>query len=439
MSTYHFKMRDYHAVKEADIEIKGITVVGGVNGCGKSTIARWLNYVVNVLNNYEKYVVEEANESFDELTSILSRAATLSFKLRMEWLREKSKISDSDDIDEVTSTFKAHVERFADLLLKEVTPRNWETNRRRFSSLFELEEIEDETLPHFIERFTDTLSERSNAIYEIAASRLRRHTLKNWKEILLERIDLSIDDTKIDLSFSEDGVSLLGEKDFAMPLMLRNAIYINTQEITAALGPSFREGGDLWPMLQKKSNLSTERGRLIAKIIRKIIGGDVVVNNPQGGYSAHRNRLHYVRPDGLDILLRGAATGIISFSILLQLLENGWITENTLLIIDEPEAHLHPQWIVEYARVLVIINKILGTKIFVSTHNPDMLAALQSISDREDTLPQTLFYLAEKQETTGKFVYRNLGREIGPIFDSFNIALDRIEQYGSSVPPADNY
>lgn len=84
MSTYNFLMRDYHAVNEADIEIAGLTVVSGINGCGKSTIARWLNYVVNGLNNYDKYVIGDARESYNSLLLRLIRASSISTHIRLE-------------------------------------------------------------------------------------------------------------------------------------------------------------------------------------------------------------------------------------------------------------------------------------------------------------------------------------------------------------------
>ncbi|MDE6371791.1 MAG: ATP-binding protein [Duncaniella sp.] len=432
MSTYRFIMRNYHAVKEADIEIAGMTVVGGVNGCGKSTLARWLNYVVNVLNNYDRYVIDDARRSYKELIQVISRASNISLTLRMEWRKENARFTSSYDLSELQSYFHMLVDRFVEMMTEKLRSRIWQLNRRRLSSLFDLEEKEGESLSDFLSRLTDYLYTEDDKIYSIAIERLERHSMKNWREILLDRIDLNIDSSRIDLEFTEDSVTLLGDKEFSLPLMLHNAVYINTQEISATLGSSLYESGDLSQLLQTKAEQSTVQGRVLAKIIKSIIGGEVVIDT--NVFADRRDRLRFVRPDGLDILLRGAATGIISFAILLQLLENGWITENTMLIIDEPEAHLHPQWIVEYARVLVKINKTLGTKILVSTHNPDMLAALQSISEREGTLNESCFYLAEKTDEDGRYYYRKLGKEVGPIFDSFNIALDRIELYGMSGP-----
>ena len=115
---------------------------------------------------------------------------------------------------------------------------------------------------------------------------------------------------------------------------------------------------------------------------------------------------------------------------MLRLIENGYLTENSILIIDEPEAHLHPQWIVEFARVLVLLIKEVGCKVMLASHNPDMIAAIRSISSAQGTLAATRFYQAEKDPDSLRYTYKNLGSDIEDIFRSFNIALERIKDYG---------
>ncbi|OAV74415.1 hypothetical protein Barb7_02090 [Bacteroidales bacterium Barb7] len=124
------------------------------------------------------------------------------------------------------------------------------------------------------------------------------------------------------------------------------------------------------------------------------------------------------------------ATGIKSFAMLQLMLKNGYLNKYTLLIIDEPEAHLHPQWIVEYARLIVLLNKMLGVKFFIASHNPDMISAIKYISEREETNKKLHFYLSKRNKPKYTYSYKHLGINIEPIFGSFNIALNKIGKYG---------
>ena len=73
-------------------------------------------------------------------------------------------------------------------------------------------------------------------------------------------------------------------------------------------------------------------------------------------------------------------------------------------------------------------------EIVVASHNPDMVSAIQSIATREEVIGNTNFYIAkrlvDKEETSFTYEYEDCGQEIGQIFDSFNIAFDRIAFYG---------
>ena len=143
-------------------------------------------------------------------------------------------------------------------------------------------------------------------------------------------------------------------------------------------------------------------------------------------------KLRYVSADKeIDIPIEDAATGLKTFAYLYRLIEKGHITPETVLIIDEPEVHLHPKWVVEFARILVHLHKQVGVKILLASHDPDMVAALQSIGEKEELGERLNFYIAKRnEENKHQFDCISTGTDIEPIFDSFNIALDRIEEYG---------
>lgn len=112
---------------------------------------------------------------------------------------------------------------------------------------------------------------------------------------------------------------------------------------------------------------------------------------------------------------------------------NGYFSKDTFMIIDEPEAHLHPQWVVEYARLIVLLNKEMGVRFLLASHSPDFVSAIKYISEKEGVDDKLNFYLAEKcKEEKEQFLYeyKSLGTSIDKIFESFNIAYERMDQYG---------
>ena len=53
MSPIQISIKDYRAVKSAEIAMNGITLISGINSSGKSSISRLLYYAFKYANDYE--------------------------------------------------------------------------------------------------------------------------------------------------------------------------------------------------------------------------------------------------------------------------------------------------------------------------------------------------------------------------------------------------
>jgi len=435
MSRYRFELQDYHAVRKAVIEIDGITVLAGPNGCGKSTVARWLDYCVTTLTEYdaimrEKFVSEVHNFTF-RLERSLRGVRSSDSKLKLYILDKINEIYQIDSDEPLVDATRAVLDPVVDFIAANLKEKSNEADIERYQRYFGLEPVPNESADEFAARLLMSLTRTLEWMISENEARHMNQTEQNYCDALKSMVDPMVDDYHIvmSMSFHEDGSDLLG-KVFNVPLMLDHSIYLNTQSLGRALDG---ENSRIAKMLAYEIGYVPDNVRRVAAMVRLIINGGVSEESDETSF-VRSKRLQYVRKDGLKIYLKGAATGIISFAYILRLLENGWINEGTLLIIDEPEAHLHPQWIVDYARMLVLICREIGAKIVVSSHNPDMIAAIQSISRKEGMLDKVHFYLGEETEPdSGKFDFLDLKSDIGPIFDSFNIALDRIAIYGEEV------
>lgn len=98
--------------------------------------------------------------------------------------------------------------------------------------------------------------------------------------------------------------------------------------------------------------------------------------------------------DSMKIKPINVASGIKSFGALQLLLDGYCISNNRPLIWDEPENHLHPQWQVEFAKVIVqIVNS--GIPVMISTHSPYFLQAVRYYSAMYSIEKYVNYYMAE--------------------------------------------
>lgn len=450
MSKYRYSLHNYHAIEHADIVIDGITVLAGENGCGKSTLSRWLYYTINGASDFETYLFREYVSDIQHIIGrwdfvgrdihrVTSGVTDLHRQSPFPFIRTADTqlellVTDGavvENAERVQEIFLQTLNAFVERLYAYLTMEQSVVRKERVLSFLDIKTEEEESPMEIIARFKDIherlIENRKNKLFRRSQGR----TSKDLFQIIRDEFD-ETDTHPLEMQLYEDGVELFEGEHVASVYNLRKAIYVDTpMAITADRGTNvfWRELCDMmYSVSDARNSLETN---LLIKRTKRIIGGEakLVEDEVFGG----TGELRYMSEDGLiDIELAKAATGVKTFTYLQRLLQNGYLTDNTLMLIDEPEAHLHPQWIVEYARLLVLIHKKLGVKIMIASHNPDMVAAIRAIAEKEEVLSNTHFYLAERNADYGRYTYSDLRQEINEIFRSFNIALDRIKLYGSN-------
>ena len=123
-----------------------------------------------------------------------------------------------------------------------------------------------------------------------------------------------------------------------------------------------------YPYLMKDLNFklhikSASNGLDIKKKVTSLMGGEFK-KDEMGRY--------YFDKQGQRIELVNTATGIKYLAIFQVLSQNNYLNENTVLVLDEPEVHLHPKWQLEMAKMIVELVKN-GVKILVHSHSPYMI------------------------------------------------------------------
>ena len=136
-----------------------------------------------------------------------------------------------------------------------------------------------------------------------------------------------------------------------------------------------------------EETIAKEKLNLIYAKLSGICVGDVVPNK--------RTEFGYKKPGSDKVLnVRSLSTGLKTFVILKMLLLNGNIEQNGTIILDEPEIHLHPEWQLLFAEIIVLIQKEFGVHILLNTHSPYFLNAIEVYAAKYGVADKCRYYLA---------------------------------------------
>lgn len=435
------RVNGFRAIADAEIALNGITVVSGENGCGKSTLSKLLYYTFKTANEYDEYINYSLALSVDKILDTIVNVIKDLDSLFKPHLTEKGLIrytapkpaldtysAQNIKLKKLCTDYPLILKLTGDIVSpyanNDTTYATYQNRSLHILSGILIENGKDITPDlQSWEQIADELSSLINDLFE--------HALRKTEERNIDLLDQSFlrffeeDDIKEKFNLYEYNACITDRKSNRILNLssVSQALYIDTP-MAAGLSDGFPHWKDLNDKLKQTNLNATTKENIVQQLIAK----DILHGSIQADKTLNE-RFEYQRQDGLKVNLLNCATGIKSFAILQLLLKNGFLNSKTMLIIDEPEAHLHPQWIVEYARMLVLLNKEVGVKFFIATHNPDMISAIKYISEKEEVSKRLNFYLAERMPDY-TYSYKELGTEIDEIFGSFNIAIDRINQYG---------
>lgn len=427
-SKFSISVKDIRAIKEAEVELNGITVLSGENGCGKTTLAKLLYGFIKTSINFDEVLLEFFYEKL-----------TTSNELLRDFIpKEQKKIIDSelDDYLYLSSNSTNSEDYISNIILPKIKTirQKYEENEfnlsdTAFSRLLKLyarrvRKFEAENVIDLLNDYESFMQSVQQEILELKTSR----NLKIFNSMFSAYFGENTD--KWNYSFKEYDSSLIDKKSKTVTFQksFSEVIYVDVPTVF----DNYRILTNKTPLNELRrilvKNDSIPGNNPIAAIIEETLKGKI--SRKEDVFS---RIFMYTAKNGQSIPLSQAASGLKCFAVLERLFANGSLNEDSLLIVDEPEVHLHPKWIVEYARVLVLIQKYLHTTILIASHNPDMISAIKYISEKEKVADSLTFYIAKEidSEGFGKYKFKNLGTDIEEIFSSFNIALDRINQYGA--------
>lgn len=376
-----FKIKNFGKIAEANIKLDGITVICGNNNTGKSTVGKALFSFFNALTDYKNKIDAQKNS---KLRAAIRNYAADPMDLPVKVLYPENSM---DFISEHDNHFSLdEVKEFLELSYGVKLPKD------RLVSLVEyLNTPEIDILNEYVYRYiTNVMNGQVKNAYSSSNSNCLisgefkdfTNTIKIRKQYCICELDEPIEHSAyyINTPFSLDSLNEHRMAIFGSNPMSRNIVDAILQAQAEINEDSMT---NILDTVLNKKELDDVRS-----IIKKAYSGDTIIDH---------GRYFYIE-NGIPFDFRNISTGLKSFAIIERLLETGVLKKKDVLILDEPEIHLHSEWQIIYAELIVILQKTFDLTILLVTHSFQFLESLNFFMKKYEISDKGNYYMPESTE-----------------------------------------
>ena len=421
-------------VDRADIELCGITVIAGPNNTGKSTVGKSLYSLCNGLYDIDRKISSEKKRRIiREVRDFLSVCGVPEAVLIREQdcfceaaggrsfdgLPDMPQENDIGSGTMSTADVCRAVRHFTEDCLRDNDCTSSEEELGRLAGrVREIWEIPDEELRKIIltRYFRMEFNGQINPVSSGADA-----------EVILEP---GTGNRSIRAVFSEDRCTELS----VGYSIHRNAIYLDTPLVLGCrnsdrfFGMTMHQA-DAAELLQKTPETPLDGivdeaigFRRLSKVFEKLrqtIPGKFV-RDPAVGDAFLEDGAK--RP----VALSNLSSGLKMLAIIRKLTENGAITSRTIMVLDEPEIHLHPEWQIILAEIIVLFRKEMKIPILFNTHSPYFLSAIEIFSHKYGIEDDCRYYRIESRGSNHSVII-NADDDIEGIYRELAVPFQKLE------------
>ena len=361
-------------LKEADVEINGITVIAGENNTGKSTVSKTLFSLFSGFYNLNEKI---------SLTR-LGNTRTIFLRFMENINKESAEILNNVSNELVNnSDYKNNKTKIFELIRRNKNFISEKDLKDITKKIIDILNIKDEEyLKNMVSYVLN--NEFNNQINTIGSNDFGEIILKIKEEeikIKIKSNEITIEN-KINLRakviYIDDPFVIDNLNDYK----LRDVRYLENHKENLET-KLVRENTEI--NISEKIIIEDKLKKITEKL-EEVINGKIKFNQGKWIYELENNN---------ELNLKNLSAGLKSFAILKRLVENGNLEEKGIVILDEPEIHLHPEWQIKFAELIVLLQKEFGMHILLTTHSPYFLKAIQVYSKKYEISDKCKYYMSE--------------------------------------------
>lgn len=365
-------------LKNAEVEINGITVIAGENNTGKSTVGKALWSIFNSFYKTDKQILNEKSKNIEEELTFINRSNLTNFQSYRNF-REK------------IEKFVNEIFTDTDYFLKEGFLKE------KIMNVFG--DVDEKIILEISENVRKILKIPNRKVIEqIVQNRLItefNNQVNNIYSNKLGEIKLEVKDSQYEVKLQNNEVIELTDEKF----LNTEALYIDNPNIIDDVPTFFLDNSVInhkIHLINKLNNFKEEniiKDIIIKEKLEKVYEK---LNDIMNGKFVKKNLGNvFYQKNKYEFNIKNLSMGLKTFAILKILLENNSLKEKGTIILDEPEIHLHPEWQVLFAELIVLLQKEFEMHILLTTHSPYFLKAIQVFSRKYEIFDKCKYYIGE--------------------------------------------
>ena len=434
------ELKNVGPIVNADIDINRINIIGGQNATGKSTASKLLYSFLKInSSDRDRLVTRRLNRLLREIDMTFKfhdmfdeDIDELMHHFRM--LRRLLRSQDYDDFEEIIDLFNKTEPLFNEAMENAKFYRI-SSGEVEISDLGErvigefdkvkkiLKSVEDGSSYFFKEVIKDLL------YYEFDINDIDNKKIKNTEHYL--NYACLTDSLKSNFSFKINTNDPENEIKSEGKFNISNVFYIESFSIFDTFR-SFRaetfHAKDLKEYLFPKKPISRsfddDSIKKLEEIVDDIVGGRIMKDKRGGELYFSSNDSSYTSS------MKNTASGVKQIAVIQTLLHNRFLGDDCVLIMDEPEVNLHPEWQIKLARILVLLAKEGNITIYINSHSPMFIEAIDTFSEYYDFEDYVNYYLSERlDEDKQEVIFQRIPvDELYRIYDNLGIPYDYLDE-----------
>ena len=442
------RLENVGAIKKASVNLTGLTIIAGKNGTGKSTIGKTVYTIIKAVKEKDKILKETRKQSAEMLCmrtfftlqndiknydarvgitggNVNNDAVLLRTQFELNvFARILIELIDKGQLEEAQSLVYSRLK-----IISEFSDKVG-TQTKNLASSFLQTLIDQLKSKDFINDVHAALSYMYNKVFNYQINNLVSH--ETSKITFDNFLSYSVSNNADVLSFSKRLYINKVEPNIQSTIF-QNATLIETPLILQLQKNEDTENiPTYWlDLIEKiktglKSNNTLLEGVLqdIYKEVNSLLGGSLEYNSDEQKMVFVKNEFNNGK-----LFVNNMSSGEKMLAIFQNFVKSGLLRPEHLLILDEPENHLHPEWQLALAKILTQLAGA-GFPILVNSHSPDFIQALKIFSEEDENISsKTKFYLANMNtgiiEDKTDMVYEVLDELSTPINNIFREVLNR--------------